>query len=321
LREDDKGLHVEALLRADDPDVQRLIPKYQRGDLREMSFAFRCNDDKWDETYSRREIREADIHRGDVSIVTYGASPTTESTLRSEEAALELRSVGAAGLIGSLQDFAFTWVANYLGTHGERATIERLEARAGKVLSSQSLETLRKVLDLVSTADECVDEAQPLLADLMGVPNPDGDDDGSDAAPPDRPANLAHLSADDADQEERETEESQVEGRDYWETNEWRRQFSGDERQRLAKSGAAMSDGSYPIVNKSDLENAIRAYGRAPESKRAAVKAHIKKRAAALGATDMLPDDWRIAEAPPEVRYDDLLDIAVELAVLGARRR
>ena len=68
------------------------------------------------------------------------------------------------------------------------------------------------------------------------------------------------------------------------------RSFSTKERERLAKSGKALPDGSYPIVTKQDLRNAIQAYGRA--SNKARAKRHIVKRAKALGATSMLPGDW-----------------------------
>lgn len=68
------------------------------------------------------------------------------------------------------------------------------------------------------------------------------------------------------------------------------RSFSAKERQRLAKKGQALPDGSYPIVTKQDLRNAIQAYGRA--SNKAKAKRHIVKRARALGATNLLPDDW-----------------------------
>jgi hypothetical protein len=50
------------------------------------------------------------------------------------------------------------------------------ELREGKSLSAATMEVLSKVLDLVAEADQAVDLAQPLLADLMGVPNPDEDD-------------------------------------------------------------------------------------------------------------------------------------------------
>jgi HK97 family phage prohead protease len=75
-----------------------------------------------------------------------------------------------------------------------------------------------------------------------------------------------------------------------------RRQFSQAERDRLAKSGAAMPDGSFPIRSEQDLRNAIAAIGRAGPKGSAryeAVRRHIIKRARALGLTDQLPDDWR----------------------------
>lgn len=70
------------------------------------------------------------------------------------------------------------------------------------------------------------------------------------------------------------------------------RDFSADKRKDLAKQGKALPDGSFPIENVQDLANAIRAVGRAGEGKRAQVIAHIKKRAAALGASNKLPDKW-----------------------------
>ena len=69
-----------------------------------------------------------------------------------------------------------------------------------------------------------------------------------------------------------------------------KKDFTQEERDKAAKSGAAMKDGSYPINDKGDIENAIKLYGRAKN--KAAAKRHIVKRAKALGATDLLPDDW-----------------------------
>jgi hypothetical protein len=59
--------------------------------------------------------------------------------------------------------------------------------------------------------------------------------------------------------------------------------FTAKERQRLAKSGAAMADGSYPIRNCQDWMDARDSIGRTPPGKRAAVRAHINKRGRALG--------------------------------------
>lgn len=69
-----------------------------------------------------------------------------------------------------------------------------------------------------------------------------------------------------------------------------KRKFDAEQRREAANSGAALPDGSYPIESRKDLSNAIRAIGRANNPAR--VKAHIKTRAKALGATDAIPEDW-----------------------------
>lgn len=72
-------------------------------------------------------------------------------------------------------------------------------------------------------------------------------------------------------------------------------EFSAEERRQLAKKGAAMKDGSFPVRNKADLQNAIRAVGRArPNTKeeRRKVRRHIIRRARAIGASGMIPDTW-----------------------------
>ena len=75
-----------------------------------------------------------------------------------------------------------------------------------------------------------------------------------------------------------------------------KREFSTDERKAAAKEGAALPDGSFPIKTVADLENAVRALGRAKD--KAAAKAHIIKRAKALGATDKLPAGWTDKSTP-----------------------
>lgn len=70
------------------------------------------------------------------------------------------------------------------------------------------------------------------------------------------------------------------------------RSFDSETRQKMAKAGTALPDGSFPIANIGDLKNAIRAVGRADPSKRGRVRAHIRKRAKALGATNLIPDSW-----------------------------
>ncbi len=98
------------------------------------------------------------------------------------------------------------------------------------------------------------------------------------------------------------------------ETDEERKDFSTDSRKNLAKSGKAMPDGSYPIVTVQDLQNAIQAFGRA--TNKAAVKAHIMKRAKALGRTDLIPDSWKgsstNSEEPDGLVRDEDVESPVE---------
>lgn len=74
-----------------------------------------------------------------------------------------------------------------------------------------------------------------------------------------------------------------------------KRDFSQAQRDRAADDGQAMSDGSFPIKNAKDLANAIRLAGNAKDP--AAARAHIKRRAAALGLSDRIPDTWKALAA------------------------
>jgi hypothetical protein len=70
-----------------------------------------------------------------------------------------------------------------------------------------------------------------------------------------------------------------------------RTNFTEEQRQKYAKSGVAMKDGSFPIRNRSDLADAIRLAGHAKD--KAAARRHIIKRARALGAYDAIPASWK----------------------------
>lgn len=87
LGEDKRGLFFEADLDASDPDVQRIIPKVNRGDLSQMSFGFRTIKDAWrtEQGVDIRELHEVEIDDGDVSLVTYPAYPATDAAVRSHQ--------------------------------------------------------------------------------------------------------------------------------------------------------------------------------------------------------------------------------------------
>ena len=177
LEERERGLWVEADIDKADPDAVRLKRKMDRGDLDEMSFAFQVTGQDWNDDFTDRAITAVSLHRGDVSVVNYGANPATVASMRSQAAIDTLRGIGGEGLVNAFiewRDF----------------TLLSLEERAGKTLSAATMEVLTQVLGLVAAADDAVDEAQPLLAELMGVPNPDADDDAEDEADEDGAASA-----------------------------------------------------------------------------------------------------------------------------------
>lgn len=89
----DDGLTVDAPgLDALDADVAYIAPKLRSGLVDEMSFMFRIEAGEWSPDYTQYRITRLDMHRGDVSIVGYGANPFTSGELRSEPAATDLRA-------------------------------------------------------------------------------------------------------------------------------------------------------------------------------------------------------------------------------------
>jgi HK97 family phage prohead protease len=91
LTPDATGLRARAELDPTDPDVQRLMPKMRRGDLDQMSFAFRVDGedgDSWEYPPGQkpmRTLRSLNLSGGDVSVVTYPANPDTSVTVRAED--------------------------------------------------------------------------------------------------------------------------------------------------------------------------------------------------------------------------------------------
>lgn len=94
LAEDDTGLDTEADLDPRSSTVRDIEVAVERGDLDEMSFAFRIIRGKWSPDYTEYRIDEVSLHKGDVSIVNYGANPATSIGLRS------------AHVLGSLEHLA-----------------------------------------------------------------------------------------------------------------------------------------------------------------------------------------------------------------------
>lgn len=235
LRTDTKGLLPEADLDLRDPDVQALQVKVERGDVNQMSFAFRTIRQEWNDEDTQRTLLELSLDRGDVSIVTNGANPKTSLQLR---------------------DFV-------------HALAQMDPAQAQKEL---------RALDAMEMP--MVQQANSLLGSLldMNTPTEDvepDDDDGGNGKSGATPSDYSGTS-------------------EYSEDNmaEWRAdKYNADDRKKMAKSGEAMPDGSYPIKDSEDLQNAIHAVGRGGSS-HDAIRKHIIARAKALGLSDRIPSDW-----------------------------
>lgn len=101
---DDVGLRVEAWLNPKRQDVTDLILAVEDRDITEMSFAFMLGADggTWSSDFSEFHISELDIHRGDVSVVNYGANPYTDVGARSREILADLDHLPAGAARAAL---------------------------------------------------------------------------------------------------------------------------------------------------------------------------------------------------------------------------
>lgn len=86
--------------------------------------------------------------------------------------------------------------------------------------------------------------------------------------------------------------------------------YKADDIAKLKAKGQAMPDGSYPIADKEDLQNAIHAVGRGGAD-HDAIRRHIMKQAKKLKLTSLIPDNWNadgsLRSAPGLVKWADLL--------------
>ena len=102
-----------------------------------------------------------------------------------------------------------------------------------------------------------------------------------------------------------------VKSLDDWYT---KKNYSREQRDEMAGNGQAMPDGSFPIKDEEDLRNAIRLAGNASNPE--AAKRHIRKRARALGLTDMIPEDWGSGKMR---MFDQCLEVVTSIKHLADR--
>ena len=103
LTEDEIGLRFDAVL-ADTSESRDLWTLVQRGDVDQMSFAFRVIRQKWSDDRSERTLTEVSLADGDVSVVTYPAYPATsvearEALIKAVQAVKEGREITGESLL------------------------------------------------------------------------------------------------------------------------------------------------------------------------------------------------------------------------------
>lgn len=103
LAEDDQGLRVEASLDPANSAVSDLRSAMKRGDVDEMSFAFRVVRQEWNDDYTDRSITEVNLNKGDVSAVNYGANDKTSIGVRAVDLLDQLAGFDDAEVLAELR--------------------------------------------------------------------------------------------------------------------------------------------------------------------------------------------------------------------------
>ena len=132
LYEDATGLFFEAEL-ADTQEARDLYTLVARGDVDQMSFAFRVIRQNWSKDRSERTLAEVSLADGDVSIVTYPAYPATSVEAREaiKRAALALKE--------------------------------------GREMSPETTVALSSILDKLSESYDNLEEGKDLLEVMLGL--------------------------------------------------------------------------------------------------------------------------------------------------------
>jgi HK97 family phage prohead protease len=132
LYEDETGLYFEAEL-ANTQEARDLYTLVERGDVDQMSFAFRVIRQNWSKDRTERTLTEVSLADGDVSIVTYPAYPATSVEAREaiKRAALALKE--------------------------------------GREMSPETTVALSAILDKLSESYDYLEEGKDLLEVLLGL--------------------------------------------------------------------------------------------------------------------------------------------------------
>lgn len=152
LISDDMGMMVDADLDPASPYAQSVRSAVLRGDVDQMSFAFRVTRQDWNEDYTERRIKEVQLF--DASLVTYPASEATVAQINSATPDAEARELDVKAEImeGDLVGQVRALLARLIA--GEAA---ELEAGSPAVYSIKALVNVLCALDWWEEIDEAED--------------------------------------------------------------------------------------------------------------------------------------------------------------------
>lgn len=194
------GLHTEAMLDPQNQLVQQIRSAVERGDLDEMSFAFRIMRQEWNDDWDRRWIGEVSLDKGDSSLVNYGANPHTGGTVDMRQ------KIGALGTRGGNADAGRVLAM----VKRSKLLTATFEVREGKVLSGENASKLQEALDALHSTDdadipgivkalqaidEALDAGQAAISAVLSVADPDGDaeDLEPELEPPNKQENSLYI--------------------------------------------------------------------------------------------------------------------------------
>jgi len=146
LYEDETGLYFEAEL-ANTQEARDLYTLVERGDVDQMSFAFRVIRQNWSKDRTERTLTEVSLADGDVSIVTYPAYPAT--TVEAREAI-------------------------------KRAI---LQIKEGREVSGDSLLVLESVFGDLAEGHEYIMKAVEVMGTLLGNNGVEGEEEEDSSSP------------------------------------------------------------------------------------------------------------------------------------------
>lgn len=152
LISDDMGMMVNADLDPESPYAQSVRSAVLRGDVDQMSFAFRVTRQSWNEDYTERRIKEVQLF--DASLVTYPASEATVAQMNAAHPQAEERELDPAAeaieddLVAQIRVLIARLIA------GEAA---ELEAGCPAAQSIQALVDVLCALDCMEQIDEAED--------------------------------------------------------------------------------------------------------------------------------------------------------------------